>query len=286
MGENYYELLGVSEDASTDEIESAYRERLKETHPDVSDDEDASERTKRLIDAKETLTDETERQRYDRIGHDAYVDDASVRASTETTTTSSSTQASSDSEATSDTSATTSSSTRSANPSGVGWASTDSGRSRRRSRGRHVRDDPDDGTTPDQDTWRAWNTDRSYAVQRDGDSYRLGGALTSQRAFVMLSTTFVVYPVLLFGALSNGFPLPVNLIVAMCIVLVIAFLQSIPEVGIVVFGVWTVLLPILMFGWLGLEPFTVQTIGALVAVVFPLGLSVLTRIAIRPMSAG
>jgi hypothetical protein len=43
MGENYYELLGVSEDASTDDIETAYRERLKETHPDVSDDEDANE---------------------------------------------------------------------------------------------------------------------------------------------------------------------------------------------------------------------------------------------------
>jgi curved DNA-binding protein CbpA len=73
MGEEYYDRLGVSSDASTDEIAAAYREQLKETHPDVSDASDAGERTKKLIEAKEVLTDETERARYDRLGHDRYV---------------------------------------------------------------------------------------------------------------------------------------------------------------------------------------------------------------------
>jgi molecular chaperone DnaJ len=73
MGDEYYERLGVSADASAEEIAAAYRERLKETHPDVSDASDAGERTKRLIEAKEVLTDETERARYDRLGHDQYV---------------------------------------------------------------------------------------------------------------------------------------------------------------------------------------------------------------------
>lgn len=73
MGSEYYERLGVASDASTAEIAAAYRERLKETHPDVSDASDAGERTKRLIEAKEVLTDETERARYDRLGHDRYV---------------------------------------------------------------------------------------------------------------------------------------------------------------------------------------------------------------------
>jgi len=73
MGDQYYDLLGVSPDASTEKIASAYRERLKETHPDINDGSDAGEQTKRLIEAKEALTDETERARYDRLGHDHYV---------------------------------------------------------------------------------------------------------------------------------------------------------------------------------------------------------------------
>lgn len=73
MGQRYYELLGVSPEAPTEEIAAAYRDRLKETHPDVSDASDAGERTKQLIEAKEVLTDETERARYDRLGHERYV---------------------------------------------------------------------------------------------------------------------------------------------------------------------------------------------------------------------
>ena len=73
MGGEYYDRLGVSPDASTDEIAAAYREQLKQTHPDVSDASDAGERTKRLIEAKKVLTDETERTRYDRLGHERYL---------------------------------------------------------------------------------------------------------------------------------------------------------------------------------------------------------------------
>ncbi len=73
MTETFYEVLGVSTDASTAAIEAAYRERLKETHPDVSDAADAGEATQRLIEARDVLTDEDERARYDRVGHDAYV---------------------------------------------------------------------------------------------------------------------------------------------------------------------------------------------------------------------
>lgn len=72
MTETFYDALGVAEDASTEEIERAYRSAVKEVHPDVNDDADAEERTKRLNRAKEVLTDDAERARYDRLGHAAY----------------------------------------------------------------------------------------------------------------------------------------------------------------------------------------------------------------------
>jgi curved DNA-binding protein CbpA len=74
MTETFYDLLDVPEDASTGAIEEAYREAIKQVHPDVSDDVDAAERTKRLNRAKRVLTDESERARYDRLGHAAYTD--------------------------------------------------------------------------------------------------------------------------------------------------------------------------------------------------------------------
>ncbi|RZH68073.1 DnaJ domain-containing protein [Natrinema altunense] len=74
MGDTYYDVLGVDPDATQDEIESAYRDRVLETHPDHSDDPDAAERFQRVMTAKSVLTDETERARYDRLGHEAYVD--------------------------------------------------------------------------------------------------------------------------------------------------------------------------------------------------------------------
>lgn len=73
MGETYYDVLGVSTDATQDELEAAYRERVFETHPDHSDDPDATEQFQRVATARSVLTDETERARYDRLGHETYV---------------------------------------------------------------------------------------------------------------------------------------------------------------------------------------------------------------------
>ncbi|OLZ41120.1 molecular chaperone DnaJ [Natrinema saccharevitans] len=73
MGETYYEVLGVDPDATPDEIESAYRDRVLEAHPDHSDAPDAAERFQRVQTARSVLTDGDERARYDRLGHEAYV---------------------------------------------------------------------------------------------------------------------------------------------------------------------------------------------------------------------
>lgn len=73
MGETLYGALGVAEDAGPEAIRAAYRERVKEFHPDVADDPDATRTFKRLTTARDVLTDDAERARYDRLGHDVYV---------------------------------------------------------------------------------------------------------------------------------------------------------------------------------------------------------------------
>jgi hypothetical protein len=73
VARSYYDLLGVDPDADTERVRAAYRERVKEVHPDVSDRPDAADRFRRLTAAKETLCDPGERARYDRLGHERYV---------------------------------------------------------------------------------------------------------------------------------------------------------------------------------------------------------------------
>jgi len=74
MAEDFYDMLGVSRDASGEEIEKAYREAVREYHPDVSDDPDAEEKFKKAKTAKEVLTDEEKREMYDQMGHDRFVE--------------------------------------------------------------------------------------------------------------------------------------------------------------------------------------------------------------------
>ncbi|MFB6102559.1 MAG: DnaJ C-terminal domain-containing protein, partial [Haloplanus sp.] len=72
MTEDFYDVLGVSRDATEDEIKQAYRKKASEYHPDVSDDPDAEEKFKKVKKAKEVLTDEEKRQAYDRMGHEQF----------------------------------------------------------------------------------------------------------------------------------------------------------------------------------------------------------------------
>ena len=72
MSEDFYDVLGVSPDASAEEIKQAYRSKATEYHPDVSDDPDAEEKFKKIQKAKKVLTDEEKRKAYDRMGHDRY----------------------------------------------------------------------------------------------------------------------------------------------------------------------------------------------------------------------
>ena len=62
---DHYEVLGVSRDASPEEIKKAYRRLARELHPDVNPGEEASERFKLVTHAYDVLSDPEQRQRYD-----------------------------------------------------------------------------------------------------------------------------------------------------------------------------------------------------------------------------
>jgi molecular chaperone DnaJ len=66
---DYYEVLGLSKDASEKDIKSAYRKLAMKYHPDRSDASDAEERFKEISEAYAVLSDSDKRRQYDQFGH-------------------------------------------------------------------------------------------------------------------------------------------------------------------------------------------------------------------------
>lgn len=71
--DDFYSVLGVSRDATKDEIRRAHRKLARELHPDMNKAPDAAARFARVQEAYDTLSDDEKRKVYDRVGHEAYV---------------------------------------------------------------------------------------------------------------------------------------------------------------------------------------------------------------------
>lgn len=67
---DYYEVLGVTKNASAEEIKKAYRKKALQHHPDKNPgDKEAEEKFKEAAEAYEVLRDPSKKQRYDQFGH-------------------------------------------------------------------------------------------------------------------------------------------------------------------------------------------------------------------------
>ncbi len=68
MAGDYYQILGVSRDASKEELKRSYRRLARKYHPDVNKEPGAEERFKEINRAYEVLSEPETRSRYDRFG--------------------------------------------------------------------------------------------------------------------------------------------------------------------------------------------------------------------------
>ena len=67
---DYYEVLGVTKEATEKDLKNAFRSLARKYHPDRSTEDDAEDKFKEIQEAYAVLSDDEKRQMYDRFGHD------------------------------------------------------------------------------------------------------------------------------------------------------------------------------------------------------------------------
>ena len=69
---DYYEVLGLSKNATDEEIKRAFRKLAKQYHPDINKEPGAEEKFKEIGEAYAVLSDPAKRRQYDQFGHTAF----------------------------------------------------------------------------------------------------------------------------------------------------------------------------------------------------------------------
>jgi len=68
---DYYQILGISKNATDKEVKNAYRKQARKFHPDVNpNDKDAQKKFQEINEANEVLSDPVKRKKYDQYGKD------------------------------------------------------------------------------------------------------------------------------------------------------------------------------------------------------------------------
>ena len=318
MGESYYEVLAVDADATREEIQAAYRERVLETHPDHNDAPDAAEQFKRVSAARSVLADGAERARYDRLGHKAYArladrtaDESGTDGSSEQKSTTDSSDEATDRSTRSkrhgETAGSSTTGSKTASSSATHSSTAGSRRDarskshharqrRRRQRARkHARTNQSfggetgatgsrGGATATADDHDESASEFRYAVHDWTDDVTLeweGESITHTTA-VTIGCLWLLYPVFVGASLTSAFPLAINVVVAACTLGLVGYVLTKPRIAAALFGSWSVLFPLGIDATSAVEAYSITGLLALGFAWIPFGYALALWWALRP----
>ncbi|PSQ17260.1 hypothetical protein BRD00_08070 [Halobacteriales archaeon QS_8_69_26] len=259
MPETFYDVLAVDEDATQERITEAYREMVKEHHPDVSEAEDAGERFRKIVRAEEVLGDPEERERYDSMGHAAYMrrvegENAAGAEHSPWTTgdrRDRNRDPSPDEDAWTDREGDYTPGGE-AEAEGFGTASASAGFGAAANRQSGANATGSGGSDRwSADAYAAGGTgdvgESSFSVHDWDEETAAPNTVTlefTQELMIVAVAMFFLYPLLVWASVAPSFPMFVNVVVGICTFLAVGYMLTVPKVAIAVFGAWSVAAPV------------------------------------------